>query len=482
MLTDYPGTEGRSPRVAVFVDTDVAVRHFLDSDTFSSLREWAEVTLFLPPLGHPRIAGLQDSKRWCLPVQHVNVPDLRVLWWKRLFYLDQMRWRPGRDWETIRRGYADMIGHQAASLFSILSLPILRPFAKPWILRQLGKYPATELDTALDAFAPDIILHPSVFQGVYINDLLRYGKDRRVPVALLMNSWDNPSLKRGAVFQPDAVVVWGEQTAKHAARYMGVDPRRIHTFGAAQFDCFRGPPEQSRDEVAAEHHLSADSRIIFYAGSSKGNDEVAHLQLLDRAIDQGRLAGCKVLYRPHPYLADANQAEALLNTPWRHVALEQTMREFLRRVAAKKTKGFFSTPYSRTHSLLSAVDIVVSPMSTILIEAALHGKQPICVVPLDEDETSGWKNIRMMPCFDDLLHSPAIRVVTELDDLLPALEDSVKSLADPSNAERLRTQIAHFVELTGQPYAQRLNGLVKQFLGQPNAGPSLQNRGRGAFR
>ena len=77
-----------------------------------------------------------------------------------------------------------------------------------------------------------------------------------------------------------------------------------------------------------------------------------------------------ILYRPHPWGGGGNRGNEILNHNWKHVKIESYSKKYLKSL---RNKGYHMTfpDYSDTHIVLSHVDFVISPLSTILIEAAL---------------------------------------------------------------------------------------------------------------
>src|SRR5438034_390593 len=69
---------------------------------------------------------------------------------------------------------------------------------------------------------PDVIVHPTVLEGLFVSDLIRWGRAHGVPTVYLMNSWDNPAVKAVAVGAPDRLVVWGEHSKQVAHERLGV--------------------------------------------------------------------------------------------------------------------------------------------------------------------------------------------------------------------------------------------------------------------
>jgi hypothetical protein len=453
------------PKLLVFIDADVVVRHFLDSGAFSALSDAYDVGLIFPPASWQRLVNSPDIDRWGFRARRVEIPGRRRTLFKQLFFIDQARQRRDPEWQGIRKGWILMIGWKAGLLFSLLALPLVRQLANTLLLRRLKATPATEFLALLDNERPDILLHPSTFEGYFINDLINVARARNIPMVLLMNSWDNPCLKRSAIGSPDAVVVWGEQTRRHTEKFMAVPPDRIHIFGAAQFQVFRDPPNRARDEVCSINGIAPAQRVLLYAGSSKGNREPMHLRWLNESIKSGLLENVTVLYRPHPYGIAAADAREILECNLSHVTIEYGMRRFLEDIASCKNKGFHITPYSETHDLLSAVDAVISPLSTILIEAGLHGKPLMCFIPEEEDKDSEWRLLRNLAHFRDLLQHSKVIVTRSHSEFIPAVQILISRAENKAEAEAIKESMHFFVEFPWEHYSVAIKHLADSLVG-----------------
>ena len=129
------------------------------------------------------------------------------------------------------------------------------------------------------------MLHPSVLAGVYVNDLVFIGNKFKIPVVLIMNSWDNPSSKRAVISNNYWLLVWGPQTKAHAMEIMNMSKERVIEFGAAQFDIYSEAPKKSKEEILSYHKVKdLNYPTLLYAGSSKNTNEFAHLRIIDDAI------------------------------------------------------------------------------------------------------------------------------------------------------------------------------------------------------
>ncbi|OEJ66078.1 hypothetical protein [Magnetovibrio blakemorei] len=288
-------------KILIFIDHDIIIRHFIHSKVFETLSASHDVKFIFPDGDQKRVTT--DVEALKLGGKHAFLapkqPRLRQ--WKNLFVADTLRWRYGKQFSSLRTFRRAMIGPKATLLFSFLSLPGIYTIYKYITLNKINAIPNKELQELIDIENPDVIIHPSVLDGVFINDLVITCQNENIPLVVIMNSWDNPSTKKSVIGLPDWLLVWGEQTNIHAQKFMNMPSDRIVNFGAAQFDLFRHPPRISRDEFCIRHDLDPTSQILLYAGSSKETNEFEHLRSIDNAIDSGILGHTKVVYRPHPW-------------------------------------------------------------------------------------------------------------------------------------------------------------------------------------
>ncbi len=442
----------------------MVIRHFLDSAVFRELSEDNDVLLVFPPSDWNRIINSPDIHRWGFRACRVEIPVRRRSIFKKIFFVDQARLRLDPEWRGVRNAWMAMIGWKAGIIFSVFALPLIRQLTNAWFKRQLKLTPAKALHDLLEQERPDVIIHPSTFEGYYVNDLINSSRSENIPMILLMNSWDNPCLKRGAIGVPDAVVVWGDQTKRHAEKFMGIPPERIHKFGAAQFQVFLDSAVNAKEAIFKANEISADRKVVLYAGSSKGNREATHLRWLDAEITQGNLEKIIVLYRPHPYGIAAEYAKEILSEKFNNIIIESSMRGFLEDVACCRNKGFYITPYEETHSLLNAVDAVISPLSTILIEAALHGKPILCFIPDEEDEGSVWKMFRKVTHVSEFLNHPSVIVARSASEFMPAVNALLTRTHDQLIAQEMKSSMKFFVEFPERRYSKAIKSLALELI------------------
>lgn len=443
-------------KILVFVEHDIIIRHFLHSHVFDELVRQHDVVFVFPEIGHKRVkSDLSTLDLGNAPVRHLLVSTDRLKIWQGLMLADILRWRPGSHYAAMRRFHRHAAGPRAAMIFSVLALPGIFQFFRAWAHRRIKTMPYRDMDDLLDQERPNAIIHPSVLAGVFINDLVTASRVRGIPLVVIMNSWDNPSTKRAMSGQPDWLLVWGLQTRGHAARYLGMPEERVVCFGAAQFDLYRNPPRTDRHEFCRCHDIDPAARILLYAGSSKGTDEYSHLCALDDAIAHGELGHTVVVYRPHPWGDGGKGGNRILEHDWRNIRIEQTMRGYLERLRTG-SPGITMPDYRDTHDLLSTVDALVSPLSTIIIEGALHGKPVLCFLPEEDDKTSHFAFALPLTHFDEFFAEPSFLIARGEDSLVPAVRSLLDKVGNKDFGQALRLACEHFVSSFDQPYGERL--------------------------
>jgi hypothetical protein len=445
-------------KILVFVEHDIIVRHFLHSRVFDKLIGHHDVVFVFPEKGYKRVTIDIASLGLDAPVRHLTVHVRRLKLWQELFLADILRWRKGRHFAAMRQFHRKAVGLRASLIYSVLALPGVFHCFRRWATLRIGKMPNRELDALLVHERPDVLIHPSVLGGVFINDLVVASRARNIPLVVLMNSWDNPSTKRAMTGQPDWLLVWGPQTHAHAVEFIGMSPEKVICFGAAQLDLYRNQPRINREEFCRRYGIENGRRILLYAGSSRGADEFSHLCILDDAIERGELVNISVVYRPHPWGGGGAGGDRILAHLWRHVQIEQTMHGYLLRVKTGNP-GITIPDYRDTHDLLSCVDALVSPLSTILIEGAVHGKPILCLLPEQEDAFGNFT--RDLSHFEEFFSEPCFFMARTLDSLVPEVRHLISKVGDAHFAVTLKQASSHYVSYFDRAYSERLLDFIE---------------------
>ncbi|MGE3150404.1 MAG: hypothetical protein AB7K04_15215, partial [Pseudorhodoplanes sp.] len=289
-----------------------------------------------------------------------------------------------------------------------------------------------------------------------------------IPLVELMNSWDNPSAKAMNTGLPDRLTVWGPQTKRHAVEYMRMPADRVLEFGAAQFDVYRQPVTETETELRQLFGVPADGPVVLYAGVSKGVNETAHLKEIDAAIADGRIPPCHVIYRPHPwrgYLVEGEQN--FFDIRFRHVSFDPFMADFYKRLVVTPQRGFELADYRVTAKLLRLVRGVISPLSTMLLEAAMHGIPMIMFYPEGGKDIAG-RTIdlgKQLPHFGEFWGPEGIQVICDPAEFLSALRSMLTDHQSPAISQKLIEHARNYIVMDGPHFADRLADLADELCG-----------------
>ncbi len=451
-------------RLVVFIDHDIMIRHFVLNGVLSPLGDKHEL-VFVFPQGHKRVRADLDA----LPIQQrrtLPISQDRLQQYRRLYHtavLAKARRSSRAEWLNTKRWFREILDRRSFWESWLYSWPPIYPVYRSWVLAGIGENRA--LDDLLRHERPDVIVHPTVLEGLFISDLIRWGQQHSVPTVFLMNSWDNPSTKALMVGHPDRLVVWGEQTKRHAVQYLGIPQERVVCLGAAQFELYRSPPKESPEAFRRRLGISSHQKILLYAGSSKGLNETAHLLRLERAIEEKELEGCVVLYRPHPWRAYPEGEADFYSLTWKHVILDPSMEACYRSARGTTRVHVELADYADAHVTLRAVDAVISPLSTILLEAALLGK-PIAAYLPEEDVQANWyvSVASKIPQFTEFFERVDCIRCERPERLVEDCRRLLQATENPGIAEKLKRQCEYFVVTSEEPYGIRLSRLIGELL------------------
>ena len=219
-------------KVFIFIEADVVVRHFLHSGAFDDLGKKHQLTFIFPEIDNKRMGGI-DPAKLNLPGEflHLRVNNKRVGLWKRLFQVSLFKLSLNSQARAVRRLYQSALGWKASLQYFFLALPGIFYIFERATRFILNNNQYAELQTLLERECPETIIHPCVMTGLYLNDLIDLCQGQKIPLTVIMNSWDNPSTKRAMVGNPDWLLVWGEQTQNHAIQYAKTPSNRVIRFG-----------------------------------------------------------------------------------------------------------------------------------------------------------------------------------------------------------------------------------------------------------
>lgn len=360
------------PRVLLALFNETATKGIFDTSAITSLGAFADLDL------------LHAS-----PIEGAEKYVDRICVWPRL-------WPRERAWLVLyqlhlvpftRKYYPERMGDQnlwqglppyAKKVFRFIDYPAGRAVLASWIRCYLER--TNPLPSLLERRYDAIVCVTGIKDPMY-DDLVRYGRATRTPVFAITQNWDNVNYKP-IVERPDLLGVWGMQGYYVARLVHGFAHAQIAPVGCPRMDVYFEPlPEQAA--ARSYFRLPAGQPILLFAGAGPQFEESSLIIRLDEAITRGELPReLLILYKPHPRRAPRPNEAPLDWSRLRHVRLIPPTGE-----GSVSVRGL--------PGLLRAVDGVISPYSTLLLEGALC-ERPCLAIAYDDVAHSAikWETLR----------------------------------------------------------------------------------------
>jgi hypothetical protein len=225
---------------------------------------------------------------------------------------------------------------------------------------------------------PDLVVMATPgYDSPIETEVLREAKRRRIPTAIVVRGWDNPSAKGLMAAMPDRFIAWTDTMKRELVGYHGVPPARSVVAGAPYLDFYSEKvPVPSRDRFFRDLGLDPCRKLIAFAAKPPGSyawnlDIIAALAEAIRderfAVDSQLVVRLYPLKRESQAEADEVAACRTLARSFRHVVLSLPDFEVQARQPREAVEEF-----GGLRAILKHADVVVNVFSTMAIEAAIH--------------------------------------------------------------------------------------------------------------
>jgi hypothetical protein len=260
------------------------------------------------------------------------------------------------------------------------------PLRRAYMSMEAWLYDGKEFDPVLARHRPDLVVTGT--PGYFPDDvhLLRACGRLGIPSACVMLSWDNLTSKGYMGAQPDWLLVWSDLMADEAVKYHNYPRNRMLWTGAAQFDhYFHLRDHLDRRAWRRAHAVPEDATMMVYGTINPAilPHEGNILRSIVGAMKAGKFRRRTHLWiRLHPQVVKGVYSKNL--GPFEDLAGPDVTVE---KPPVQSDKLAWDLPKEdATHlaELLGAADVVATPSSTLVIDAACAGT-PIVDVLFDGD-------------------------------------------------------------------------------------------------
>ena len=451
----------QGPTVLVFLPNTNEVQRFVLTDAFSQIGERHRLHYVLPASEadaiRAAVAPLFTAENSCT----LHVPPDRFKVWQRVFEAGCEEYASLSPSFAIRahlpvdatwREHRKVSNEARAALDARFDARVSRLLE--------GLEPLPEILALFDRYRPIYCVVPTSLLDLFCNDVTWACKKAGVACLLLQSGWDNMSSKGIITFRSAFVGVWGPQSRAHAKLIQRVPSGYVACLGAPHYKFLR-PAEPAVVAVTRSRlGVQPDERLLLFGGSFRQFDEITTLAAMEAAIEGDRLPRLRVIYRPHPWRAARQYEENFFARTWRHVVFDPDMTDRYEREQReagyiKRNTPMFDMAYLST--LISASDAVVSPMSTLLLEALILGKPTMAIAFGDRKHAHNPSVTAQMTHFEGLQGNDAVTWCDTEELLVRDLERLLKPKRAPRSASLRERLLQEIVTTEPGSYAARLS-------------------------
>jgi hypothetical protein len=424
------------PKIVVVLPSDVVVATLVESGAMADLeRRYSLVYL----------TGPQVTRATPSPTTSIALQSLQSLWGRRL---DFHFWHLSLFAYYRRHNLPDSTSVKASTL-PAGRRRLLRALAHP-LLSGLWGFLDRRIffahDEAITRFlreqAPQLVIAPASAMDTYSHLVLRSAGKLGIPSLMLVSHWDYFSKKGLLRLDPTRIYVWGEDMRSVAVERNGVDPGRLAVVGAPHFQKYLQPLERRREAARRRFGIESDTQVVLFPGSSAPFDEPAVLRILDQTINGWRRK-VRLLYRPHPRAWERRVAESIDLASLASVRIDDPAQPG-------------GTSDEHYLDLIAASDALVSPFSTMTLEAGLCGKPSLCTGFSDGVNSWDFAEARNSEHIRVLRGRHWLTVCEDRSQLASMFRTLLSGLDDPGLPDRIRDEVRRTVFYNERSYAERV--------------------------
>jgi len=329
-----------------------------------------------------------------------------------------------------------------------------------FIESQLQKMqPLQAISDLFERFNPLLCIIPSSLLDLFCNEVVWSCDVENVACLILQSGWDNLSSKGILHKSSSFLACWGPQSVRHARKIQKIPHAQTTSIGAPHYEFLHSSSDDEIKNFRLKLGVKSDEKLILFGGSFRQFDETGILLCLDKAISKGELGQVKIIYRPHPWRAARQHEDNFFKHEWQHIIFDPDMRERYEREQMeagyiKRNVPMFDMIYLAR--ILSAVDAVISPMSTLLIESLIMNKPTMAIAFNDGKHSHNPSVTSQMTHFVEAKNSGAFIWCDNANELINNCALILKPFA--FRTERCVERLIHDI-VTREPgtYASRLN-------------------------
>lgn len=245
-----------------------------------------------------------------------------------------------------------------------------------WLDYQFVQTPAAA--KLLERYSPQLVFAAHIFSDLEAA-LLREARRQGIQTIGLINSWDKFTARNIIRTLPDKMIVHNEIIKQEAIDYGDISPKDIAVLGIPHFDHYIYPPRSSREQLFKKIGADPAKKLLLFAPVGKSFSDVDWelIEILDELAVSGKIRyPVQFLVRfPPNDVVELGDISAKQNFIFEQPGV---------RFSVERGVDWDMTNEEILHlrDELAYADILISHVSTMIIEAAISNK-PIIAIDFD---------------------------------------------------------------------------------------------------
>ncbi len=476
----------KKKRIFISADHGLSLIYFLQSDVMPTLLDSGiEVVLLTEdalvakirerfPYSGLIIEGLRLDKAR----QYYEQKDHSIQYW-----LHFLRWMGGSkdintnamDGHMRQMDFETSKGGKLLMPLVKLATAILRrsKAARKALVQSQMRYTSDIYSDLFEKYQPDLVV-ASTPGWRFDRYLLREAARHKVPRAVTIVGWDNPSSYRLPGAPMNYATCWSEIQKDELVRGSDWDPEMVNIGGIPTYDgYFRHEWQMDREEYYALHGLDPNRKLLAYASSFVTfSPNYPNIEALAKLVSTDSLSvPCQLLIRLHPnhfmpgslYEKEANRVRDLVRTlPYVHLVEPVPLGDGL--------SYYSGEDMPEKSSMMAYADVFLTVYSTMVVETAVHNR-PIVSVCIDTP--GGWNTpgkfslplaeIAEWPTHQRFRESGAGRVAFNPDQVRDAINFYLENPTADNDARRkfIEREVTFTDGMAGRRTGEYIASLVK---------------------
>jgi hypothetical protein len=298
----------------------------------------------------------------------------------------------------------------------------------------------------------DLVLYPSSAYEVQIFDTIESSSVGGAKSFFIIDNWDNLSSKTVFLENPDAITVWGKQSAIHANKIHKIKKKNIFLLGSPKFDYYFKIKNNKFKKI-----FNFD--YVLFLGVLQPYNEIAALKVIDIEISSNPklYKNLKIVYRPHPgreYLINKAYGEKFKN-----IIFDPRMKNYV----ISRNKNFLVSNKNYYESLISNSLFMVGGLTTVVLESVIFNKKYLFLAyPEKYNLTDPKKMYENYTHYNEISKISYLSKCCHINDLSKDFRNLFRNYYQ--NKKNVISELSYFYDISKLGYSQKLYNITKKVL------------------